>query len=146
FNPETGKHVVQPVAYTGQAVNIHDIEAGPDGKIYSGGYLAGNMGVFDPATSKTTHLNGSGQTEGMVFVGHKLYMGVYPNARIYEYDTQKPWNPGSVWKLDEPSEKNPNQIFTLQDNDSIPGYTNQDRPFGMAGSEDLQKLFVGTTP
>jgi streptogramin lyase len=146
FNPETNKHVVQPVAYTGQAVNIHDIEAGPDGKIYTGGYLAGNMGVFDPATSQTTHLDGSGQTEGLVFVGHKLYMGVYPNAVIYEYDTQKPWNPGSVWKLDEPGEKNPNQVFTLQDNDSIPGYTNQDRPFGMAGAEDLQKLFVGTTP
>lgn len=146
YNLETGRHDVRKVELTGQPINIRDIVAGPDGKIYSGGYLAGNLGVFDPATSTVTHLNGSGQTEGLAFLGKKLYMGIYPTARIYEYDTTKPWKPGSVWKPADPVARNPAQIFQLQDAPEISGYTNQDRPFGMAGCEKLGKLFVGTVP
>jgi len=141
YNLETGKGEVQDIDLPGQPVNIHDIITGPDGKIYTGGYLAGNMGVFDPATSKTVHLNGSGQTEGLAFLGSKLYMGVYPNARIYEFDTEREWNPTASG-----DSQNPNHLFDLTDNDKIPGYTNQDRPWAMAGSPKLQKVFIGTTP
>jgi outer membrane protein assembly factor BamB len=146
FNPQTGRAEVRPAEYAGQPVNIHDVEAGPDGRIYSGGYLAGNMGIFDPATRTVQHMNGSGQTEGMVFVGHKLYMGVYPNAHVYEYDTRRPWDPGSAWAPQTPGDRNPNPIFSLEHNPRIPGYTDQDRPFAMAGSDELGLLFVGTVP
>jgi streptogramin lyase len=146
YNPQTGKNDVREIAYPGQPINIHDIEAGPDGKIYSGGYLAGNMGVYDPATSKTTHLSGSGQTEGLVFLGKKLYMGVYPNGRVFEYDTEKPWTGAQPMFIKQVKGSNPDEIFSLEYNKDIPGYTNQDRPFAMAAAEDLQKLIVGTVP
>lgn len=146
YNPKTGKHDIRAVQYTGQPVNIREMVAGPDGRIYSGGYLAGNMGVYNPESGKVTHLYGSGQTEGLVFIGDRLFMGVYPGAGVYEYDTAKPWDAGDLWKPSLASSKNPTRIFSLEDNKDIPGYTNQDRPFGMAGSEELQKLFVGTVP
>jgi hypothetical protein len=146
YNPQTGKNDLRDIAYPGQPINIHDVEAGPDGKIYSGGYLAGNMGVYDPATGKTEHLSGSGQTEGLVFIGKKMYMGVYPTARIFEYDTEKPWTGTKPAFIEPEKGANPEQIFSLEDNPNIAGYTNQDRPFAMAGAEDLQKLIVGTVP
>lgn len=146
YNLETGRAEVTPVEFTGQPVNIHDIEAGPDGRIYTGGYLAGNMGIFDPRTDTVQHMNGSGQTEGLVFIGNTLYMGVYPNARIYAFDITRPWNPSAAWVDGEPGKQNPDLIFTLENNADIPGYTNQDRPFAMAGAEDLGLLFVGTVP
>lgn len=147
FNPETNRFDSRKVEYPGQPINIHSIALGPDGKIYSGGYLAGNMGVYDPATKTTKHLNGSGQPEGLVFLGKKLYMGVYPGARIYEYDTEKPWNARSANSAPTTSAPlNPRQVLSLEENPAIAGYTDQDRPFAMAASEDRQEVYVGTIP
>ena len=140
YNLQTGKGVVRTVDLPGQPVNIHDIIVGPDGNVYTGGYLAGNMGRYDPATGEVRHLEGSGQTEGLTAMGGKVYLGVYPDARVYEYDVRAGWAPGAGVK------SNPANIFNLTDNEKIPGYTNQDRPWAMAGSDELQKLFVGTTP
>ncbi len=147
YNVETGRHDVRPVNYPGQPINIHDIETGPDGKIYSGGYLAGNMGIYDPATGKVEHMSGSGQTEGLVFLGRSLYMGVYPNGRIFEYKIDLPWNARPfISAQDTSTPQNPVEIFTMETNPEIPGYTEQDRPFAMAASEDMKKVFVGTVP
>lgn len=141
YNLVTGKAAIMPIELPQEPVNIHDIELGPDGKIYMGGYLAGNAAVYDPATGKTTRYAGSGQPEGMTFVGSKLYMGIYPDARIYEWDTAKPWNMDNM-----ASPVNPRRLFSLEKNGQIPGYTEQERPFGMVGAEDLHKLFIGTVP
>lgn len=140
YNLETGKAAIMPIELPQEPVNIHDIETGPDGKIYMGGYLAGNAAVYDPATGETVRYSGTSQPEGLTFVGKKLYMGLYPGARIYEWDTTK------KWEMSAGDASNPQQIFSLTYNKKIPGYTDQDRPFGMVGAEDLQKLFVGTVP
>ncbi len=141
YNLQTGKGELQDIDLPGQPVNIRDIIAGPDGNIYTGGYLAGNMGRFNPETSETTHFSGSGQTEGMTFIGNKLYSGVYPDAQIYEFDTSRPWN-----ITGEKEKNNPRKIFSLTKHPSIPGDIEQDRPWAMAGSQAMNKLFVGTTP
>lgn len=146
YNPATNRHDARSVDYPGQPVNIHDVEHGPDGRIYSGGYLAGNMGIYDPATSTVTHLSGSGQTEGLVFLGKKLYMGVYPGAGIFEYDTEKPWSSKASQNSSGTIAQNPRKVFSLENNDTIAGYTSQDRPFAMAVAPALQKLVVGTVP
>ena len=140
YNPQTGKSKVFTMELPQENVNVHDIICGPDGKIYSGGYLAGNLGAYDPAADKTTYYDGSGQTENMAFVGRKLYMGIYPDAKIYEYDIDKPFNGRYA------GNKNPRHLFDLTYNAEIPGYTAQDRPFAMAGSDAMQKVFIGTTP
>ena len=140
YNLETGNIKVVDVMLPAEPVPIHDIEKGPDGNIYTTGYLAGNMGMYNPATGESRYFNGIGQGEGMTVVGDKLYIGTYPDAKIYEYDVSKPWN------RDNPDQMNPVLLFSLYDNDDIPGYTLQDRPFGMAGSEELGQLYVGTVP
>jgi streptogramin lyase len=140
YNLQTGKGVTQTVDLPGQPVNIHDIITGPDGSIYTGGYLAGNMGRYDPTTGSVRHLEGSGQTEGLAVIGDRVYLGTYPDARIFEYDIRSAWDPRASGK------SNPASIFDLTNNERIPGYTSQDRPWAMAGSDELKKLFVGTTP
>lgn len=140
YNLETGKVKLTDVMLPAEPVKIHDIERGPDGKIYTTGYLAGNVGVYTPTTGDSMYLNGLSQSEGTTVIHNKMYFGIYPDAKIYEYDLSKPWNRDNSDKL------NPNLLFTLSKNEQIPGYTLQDRPFGMAGSEELNKLFVGTVP
>ncbi|WJH36872.1 hypothetical protein N6H14_14915 [Paenibacillus sp. CC-CFT747] len=140
YNLETGKVELKDVQVPAEPVNIHDIMTGPDGNIYTTGYLQGNVGVYTPSSGQSQYLSGISQGEGMTSIGDNLYFGIYPTAKVYEYDRSKPWNRTNSDKL------NPNLLFALTYNPDIPGYTDQDRPFGMAGTEDLHKLFVGTVP
>lgn len=133
YNLETGNVKLTDVQVPAEPVNIHEITKGPDGKIYTAGYLQGNLGAYTPTTGESMYFEGIGQGEGMTSIHNKLYLGVYPNASVYEYDLSKPWNRTNS------SELNPDRLFTLNG-------LNQDRPFGMGGAEDLNKLFVGTVP
>ncbi|MGI2297252.1 S-layer homology domain-containing protein [Paenibacillus sp. GXUN7292] len=133
YNLETGKVKLTDVQVPAEPVNIHEITKGPDGKIYTAGYLQGNLGVYTPSSGESMYLDGIGQGEGLTSIHNKLYLGIYPNASIYEYDPDKPWNRSNADHL------NPNRLFTLGD-------LNQDRPFAIEGAEDLNKLFVGTVP
>ncbi|QNK56683.1 S-layer homology domain-containing protein [Paenibacillus sp. PAMC21692] len=133
YNLETGSVKLTDVQVPAEPVNIHEITKGPNGKIYSAGYLQGNLGVYAPSSGESMYYEGIGQGEGMTVVHDKLYLGVYPGAAIFEYDLSKPWDRTNSEQL------NPSRLFTMGD-------INQDRPFGMAGSEDMNKLFVGTVP
>jgi len=116
---------VEPVPQT-----VSSILAGPDGKIYAGGYLTGGTGVFDPADpmKKSATLRGVEQSEGMTHVGGKIYFGGYPGAYLYEYDPGQPWREGA----------NPRILFTL-------AAQRQDRPFALAG-DGAHRVFMGTVP
>lgn len=141
YNLDTGNVKLTDVQVPAEPVNIHEIAKGPDGKIYTAGYLQGNLGVYSPTTGESKYFDGIGQGEGMTSIHNNLYPGVYPNASIYEYDLSKPWNRTNTNQL------NPDRLFTLSASNPQPGsYLYQDRPFGMGGSEDLNKLFVGTVP
>lgn len=133
YNLETGTVKLTDIQVPAEPVNIHEIVKGPDGKIYTAGYLQGNMGVYTPSSGESLYYEGIGQGEGMTVIHNKLYLGVYPGASIFEYDLSQPWNRTNADQL------NPDRLFTLGD-------INQDRPFGLAGAEDLNKLFVGTVP
>jgi len=133
YNLQTGKVKLTDIQVPAEPVNIHEIAKGPDGKIYAAGYLQGNLGVYTPSANESIYYDGIGQGEGMAVIHNKLYVGVYPGASVLEYDLSKPWNRTNADAL------NPKRLFTL---DGL----NQDRPFGMAGAEDLNKLFVGTVP
>ncbi|WP_162908153.1 hypothetical protein [Allorhizocola rhizosphaerae] len=133
YNPLSGMARTAPVA--GAPVtptDLHSVGAGPDGKIYTGGYLTGGTGVYQPlhgdandATPDLLH-RGMSQTDSILGYGGKVYFGVYPGARVYEYDPAAPWG-----------NSNPRLMAALSGH-------GQDRPFTLAAGEG--KLFVGTVP
>lgn len=106
-----------------QALEIRSIVVGSDGHAYSGGFLAGGLGEYDPVSGTQVQYKGVGQAEGSTALGGKLYFGVYPGAAVVEYD---PAFPGVF-----------HERFRLDAYD-------QDRPFAMLGVEDENKLFIGT--
>lgn len=140
YNLETGNLKLVDLVLPAEPVLIHEVAKGPDGKIYSSGYLPGNIAAYTPSTGVSKWFDGIGQAEGLTYIGNKLYLGLYPKAKIYEYDLTKPWDRSDSTKL------NPNTIFSLEYNSEIPGYTDQDRPFAMLGVEEYNKLFIGTVP
>lgn len=140
YNLETDRVVVELIDLPKQPVLINDISKGPDGKIYAGGYLSGNVGVYNPTAGETEIFYGISQSEGMTNLGIKMYFGVYPKARILEYDLSKPWK--REGNRDICQEANPLEILCLAEE----CFGKQDRPFAMLGVEEENKVFIGTAP
>ncbi|WP_338777328.1 Ig-like domain-containing protein [Metabacillus sp. FJAT-52054] len=113
-----------------QPTNIYNILGGPDGKIYSSGFIGGDVGVFNPLTGLTKQETGLGQVEGMTSIGSKMYFGVYPAARIYEYDSSLPWNRRTNMKL----------LFDLH------GPNEQNRPVSMDSIPERNEIYIGSVP
>lgn len=128
YNPLNGVTTSKKIEVTALPYGIQTLLTGPNGNIWSSGYLFGGNAVYNPKTKESNQLDGIGQAEGMVVYKNSIYFGVYPKARFYMYDTARDW---SVAK------KNPTMIG------SIPG---QDRPFASTAIESMEKIYWGTIP
>jgi hypothetical protein len=127
YHPKTGKSDARQLAVPPESVPIQSIVTGPDGNIYCGGYLVGGFTRFDPKSDKHEQIGNAGQPEGMgVYGDSKIYMGIYPRARLKAFDVTKPY-----------SDTNPKQFEELDRFD-------QDRPFAVLGVESLKKVFFGS--
>ncbi|GAA3548760.1 hypothetical protein GCM10022419_031350 [Nonomuraea rosea] len=120
YDRKTGQGRLLDATLTGQPVSIRSLGNGPDGRVYAGGFFTGGLAAYDPATGESQYWQNVGQSEGIVTHKGKLYLGVYPGARIYEFD-------GAA----------PRQLLSLGDQE-------QDRPFAMISAGDW--LAFGTVP
>lgn len=133
YNPTTGALRVVNLSMPKAVAPLHTLAQGPDGKIYASAYLSGGMGILDPLGLRSTS-NSMSQVEGMASLGTKLFMGVYPGAKIFEYDTTK------AWKSTGSSGRTVTQVIELATT------YEQDRPYAMLGVPELGRVFIGTVP
>lgn len=112
----------------GQPISIQSIMKGPDGRIWSGGYLAGGHAAYDPKTNKLTAYPGLHQTEGMAVKDKFIYFGIYPKGQMYEYDSTKEW---------DIKKSNPHFLGQIPD---------QSRPFAVLNEKLSGKVFFGMVP
>lgn len=130
YNLQTRALKVMTLPLPPQPTDIYNVASGPDGNIYSNGYISGGVGVYSPDTGKLVRYTGGvGQSESIFTLGDKMYFGVYGDAKIYEYDPSQPWK----------ANQNPRLLFSMQSE-------SQNRPHAMTGSEEHHKLFIGTAP
>lgn len=112
----------------GQPISIQSIMKGPDGRIWSGGYLAGGHSAYDPEINKLTSYPGLHQTEGMAVKDQFIYFGIYPKGHMYEYNTEKDW---------DVKHGNPKFLGQVPD---------QSRPFAVLNETQSGKIFFGMVP
>lgn len=146
YTPATGQattHLVQGTPVLPAAINA--LGAGPDGKIYTGGYLTGGTGSYDPLRGDADDtrpdretLAGLTQTDSMKTINGKLYFGTYPSARLYQYDPADPWPPTKLYEGGHAG----NKADDCANGDDPPP---QDRPYALAGSPD-GTIYMGTVP
>ncbi|MFY4774777.1 Ig-like domain-containing protein [Metabacillus sp. RGM 3146] len=130
YNLNTGALKNTFIPLPPQSTTIYNIGSGPDGKIYSSGFIGGDLGIYSPMTGKTEQQTGLGQVEGLTSIGSKMFFGVYPMARIFEYDTAKPWN----------KKTNLKELFNLH------GENEQNRPVAMTSLPERNEIYAGTIP
>lgn len=129
YNPATDKFSMNMLSLPAQSVEIYNIGSGPKGEIYSSGFISGHLGILKPSSNEKIQYQGLGQVEKMAAVDGKMFFGVYPSAKIYQYDPEQTWSKGS----------NPKELLNL-------GAYGQDRPVAMAANEDSNELYIGTFP
>ena len=123
---------------------------GPDGEgwgecaalpepTYTSEYVAGALGIFDPATSQAVQIDDIPQLEGGSFAGNTMYLGTYPRARIYRYEIDPAKLSNVIPGEGKAPRKNPKELFRLE------GY-HQDRPYGMLGIEETGQCVISTIP
>jgi hypothetical protein len=120
YDLKTGTGRLLDGTLTGQPVSIRSMGLGPDGRVYAGGFFTGGLAAYDPSTGESEFWPNVGQSEGIVSHNGKLYLGVYPGARIYEFENGTP-----------------RLLASLGDQE-------QDRPFAMVSAGDW--LAFGTVP
>ncbi|QGH33463.1 hypothetical protein GI584_05245 [Gracilibacillus salitolerans] len=124
FNIETNQVIERPSLVPGTPAIMNKIKSGPDGNIYISGTQATEGAIYNPIDNSTVSFN-LGQGDSINYVGDKMLFGVYPGARIFEYDTKE-----------EPGENNPKQLFKVgEDQDRISDITSGDG-----------KTFIGSIP
>lgn len=133
YNPTDNSLITRQIPVVKDGVNIQSLAAGPDGKLYLGGFIDG-LSIFDQANQKydmqMSNSDSPHQIEEIGFLNGKAYFGAYSGARIYRYDSSQPYNYGSL------PANNPGLIKTIPEG--------QDRPYAMASGDN--KLFIGTVP
>jgi WD40 repeat protein len=122
YNPKTGEKKIGKLPLPPQTVTIYNIESGPNGWIYSSGFVSGQLGIFNPVPRQTVVVRNVGQAESMTSLNGKLYLGVYPGAMIYEWDPNMPTKAVPLFSI---------------------GY-GQDRPLAMVAVNNT--LFIGSHP
>ncbi|TDD17427.1 hypothetical protein [Nonomuraea diastatica] len=120
YDRKSGQGRLLDGTLTGQPVSIRSMGLGPDGRVYAGGFFTGGLAAYDPASGESEFWPNVGQSEGIVTHKGKLYLGVYPGARIYAFEAGVP-----------------RLLLDLSDQE-------QDRPFAMVSAGDW--LAFGTVP
>lgn len=129
FNPGTGATRTELSEVVSAPIKIQSIGLGPDGRVYSGGYMYEGIAAYDPATGEThTFPRGDvGQVEGMLAHAGELYLGSYTRANLHRFDPEQAWAGGT----------NPEHLGSLE-------ALHQDRPFAWTSVGSL--IATGTVP
>uniref|UniRef100_UPI001C5F1529 PQQ-like beta-propeller repeat protein n=1 Tax=Nonomuraea rhizosphaerae TaxID=2665663 RepID=UPI001C5F1529 len=115
YNPQTGAHEFVQSGIAGEPIDITAIADGPDGRVYAGGFLNGGFAALDPKTGEREEFHTFSQSEAMTTHAGKLYVGAYPDARVYAYDPALPWNSTEYSPSPEPGPApNPARLFDLK--------------------------------
>jgi streptogramin lyase len=113
YNPQTGKSEIFQTQVRREPIEILSVAGGKD-KIYAGGFLNGGVSVVDPATGATT-FNRFSQVEALLEgKDGKLWIGAYPEARLYSYDLSQPWSSPEYSPGPPGTPDNPKQLLNLK--------------------------------
>jgi hypothetical protein len=125
---QTGSYTTwQDVGLDQTYTPLRSLAVGPNGWAYLAGYFAGGFAGYDPDAEVWHDYVWPHQAEGMATHGRKLYLGVYPNGALYEYDPTLPFADGT----------NPRKLFDLQT-------YGQERPWTVISAGKY--VAIGTSP
>lgn len=111
-----------------EVLKLHTLYFDPDGFLWTSGFRVGSNAIINVKNGTKKVLKGINQAEVIFSKGNRLFLGEYPDAKLYRYDKSKEW---------DKDKGNPKLIAKV---------TGQDRIVTAAASEDLPDVYFGTVP
>ncbi|MGH3656344.1 MAG: hypothetical protein ACRDUA_06770, partial [Micromonosporaceae bacterium] len=136
YNPVTGRSDLVQTDVPGEPIPLATLSAGASGTIYAGGYLNGGVAAIDPDTGKP-EFHRFAQTESILEVGAAVYLGAYPDSRLYRYDPARAWSSPEYDPGPPGTPDNPDKLVDLKSYDQV-------RARALADAGD--KVAYGTMP
>lgn len=107
YNPRTGRTELSITDVPGEPIPINAMYIGGSGTVWAGGYLNGGISRVDADTGASTFQRFA-QTESVLEADGQVYIGAYPDSRLYRYDPTKTWSspeysPGPPGTPDNPA-------------------------------------------
>lgn len=124
MNIETKQVHLMPSVVPGLPGVVNRIQSAPDGKLFVTGVQTSRGSIIDPNTLTSSAFS-IGQADSVYPLGDKMYMGVYPEGALFEYDMTQP-----------PGTENPKKTFVLENG--------QERLVNMTSGGG--KLYIATIP
>ncbi|MGW5187924.1 hypothetical protein ACWEOO_01615 [Kribbella sp. NPDC004138] len=113
YNPQTGKSEIFTTKVRREPIEILSVAGGKD-DIYAGGFLNGGVSVVNPTTGEAK-FNRFSQVEALMEGSDgTVWVGAYPEARLYSYDTTKPWSSPEYSPGPPGTPDNPKQLLNLK--------------------------------
>jgi hypothetical protein len=91
YNPLTGRSEVLRTDVPGEPIPLAALHVGPSGTVYAGGYLNGGLARIDADTGKADFQRFA-QVESVLETDGQVYLGAYPDSRLYRYDPARQWS------------------------------------------------------
>lgn len=117
--------VLENADFADQPIEVRGMGTDREGNIIFGGYMGTHGALLDVETGNYKSFP-IGQVEGVGTCGKKVYLGIYTQAQIYEFEAKLPVEPG----------KNPRFLRKIGEK--------QDRPFKAIEAEG--KLVISSVP
>ncbi|WP_405678072.1 hypothetical protein OG292_27490 [Streptomyces sp. NBC_01511] len=116
YNPRTGAYAtLESKVRRDEPIEILALGAGGPGTVYAGGFLNGGLASVDTRTGKPEFHRFS-QIESLLRGGDgSLWVGTYPEARLYRYEPGKTWSSPEYSPGPDGTPDNPERAYTLKD-------------------------------
>lgn len=91
YNPITRYGDVLQTDVPGEPTPIAALHVTASGTLYAGGFLSGGLAAIAPDTGASSFQRFA-QVESIREIDGQIYIGAYPDSRLYRYDPTKPWS------------------------------------------------------
>lgn len=125
YNPRTRKSDLRLTDVPGEPIPLASLAIGSTGRLWAGGYLNGGVATVDPDSGAPTFYRFA-QTESVLDLGDTVWLGCYPDARLYRYDPSLPWNSSEYAPGPPGSAENPVKVADLSGQDQVRARTSVD--------------------
>jgi len=118
YNPLTGRADIVRTDVPGEPIPLAALHAGSSGTVYAGGYLNGGLARVDADTG-TADFQRFSQVESVLEVDGQVYIGAYPDSRLYRYDPTRPWSSPEYSPGPPGTPDNPVELLDLKSYDQV---------------------------
>lgn len=124
YNPITRRSDVTLTDVPGEPILLASLAVGATGRLWAGGYLTG-VAQVDPGTGQATFRRFA-QTESVLDLGDRVWLGCYPDSRLYRYDPTAVWNSPEYSPAPAGTPENPVKVTDLKPYDQVRARTSVD--------------------